>query len=90
MSEKKTQYCGQANQLGEDLLIDLNINQLREILANADNNQFKRTFTTRDGQTQETIKLKAVKLKERKEFQTHFLCLNDYVKGEAKKETSPF
>ena len=86
---KQTQYCGGANQLGNDLLIDLNLNQLKQILANAENAKFQKSFTTKDGVENVVIKLKAVKLKEPKQFQTHFLCLNDYVKGEAK-EDLPF
>lgn len=84
-TEKQTQYCGSANKLGEDLLIDLNINQLRDILANAENAQFQKSFTTKAGVENVVLKLKAVKLKEPKQFQTHFLCLNDYVKGENNK-----
>lgn len=87
-TEKKTQYAGSAQTLGEDLLIDLNINQLREILANPDNAPFRREFTTKDGTTQEVIKLKAVKRKELQGYSTHFICLNDYVKknGEEKEQ----
>jgi len=81
---KQTQYCGSARELGDSLLIDLNLNQLREILAKAENAQFRSTFTTKDGTANEVLKLKAVKRKEAQGFSTHFLCLNDYVKGEAK------
>lgn len=89
MSDKKTQYCGSAKQLGESLLIDLNLNQLRDILANAENAQFRTRFKTKDGVENEVLKLKAVKRKEEQGYSTHFLCLNDYVKGE-KKEDLPF
>jgi hypothetical protein len=83
---KQTQYCGSARELGDSLLIDLNLNQLREILAKAENAQFRSTFTTKDGTANEVLKLKAVKRKEAQGFSTHFLCLNDYVKGEAKQD----
>ncbi len=86
---KPTQYCGSGQELGDSLLMDLNVNQLREILANPDNVQFRKEFTTKDGKTQEVIKLKAVKRKEAQGYSTHFLCLNDYVKGE-KKQDLPF
>ncbi len=90
-TERKTKYCGSAQELGDSLLIDLNINQLREILSNPDNAQFKKEFTTKDGQTQEVIKVKAVKRKEAQGYSTHFLCLNDYVKGEkAQEKDLPF
>ena len=83
---KQTQYCGSARELGDSLLIDLNLNQLREILAKAENAQFRSTFTTKDGTANEVLKLKAVKRKEAQGFSTHFLCLNDYVKGETKQD----
>lgn len=83
---KQTQYCGSARELGDSLLIDLNLNQLREILAKAENAQFRSTFTTKDGTANEVLKLKAVKRKEAQGFSTHFLCLNDYVKREAKQD----
>ena len=93
-TEKKTQYCGSAKELGSDLLIDLNINQLREILGNPDNQQFKYTYTDKSGNDFEVIKLKAVKRKEPQGYNTHFLCVNDYVKdGEKKaqdKNVAPF
>lgn len=79
-TEKKTQYCGSAKELGSDLLIELNINQLREILANAENAKFKYSYTDKAGNENEVIKLKAVKRKEPQGYNTHFLCLNDYVK----------
>ncbi len=85
-TEKQTQYCGSAQEMGDTLLIDLNVNQLRLILANAENNQFRKEFTNKDGEKQEVIKLKAVKRKEAQGYSTHFLCLNDYVKGEKKQE----
>ena len=83
---KTTQYCGSAQEMGDTLLIDLNVNQLRDILSNPDNAQFRKEFTTKDGRTQEVIKLKAVKRKEMQGYSTHFLCLNDYVRGEKKEE----
>lgn len=83
-TERKSQYCGSGNQMGETILIDLNINQLREILSNPENEQFKKRFTTKSGEEQETIKLKLVKRKEVQNYSTHFLALNDYVKGEEK------
>lgn len=81
METKKSKFCGSGQQLGEDMLIDLNINQLREILSDPNNAQFKKKFTTKDGE-QESIKLKLVKRKEAQGYSTHFLVLNDYVKGE--------
>lgn len=89
---KQTQYCGSAKQLGEDLLIELNINQLKDILANPSNEQFKSKFTSKDGKENQVIKLKAVKRKESQGFSTHFLCLNDYVKqdGAKKQEANDF
>jgi hypothetical protein len=87
MSDKKqTQYCGSAKELGDSLLIDLNLNQLKDILSKAENAQFRNTYTTKDGTVNEVLKLKAVKRKEVQGFSTHFLCLNDYVKGETKQD----
>lgn len=87
MSDKKqTQYCGSAKELGDSLLIDLNLNQLKDILSKAENAQFRTSYTTKDGTLNEVLKLKAVKRKEVQGFSTHFLCLNDYVKGEAKQD----
>ena len=37
-------------------------------------------------QSSTDLKLKAVKRKEAQGYSTHFLCLNDYVKGEAKQD----
>lgn len=91
---KPTQYCGSGQSLGDTILVDLNINQLREILANPENEQFKKRFTSKSGQENEVIKLKLVKRKELQGYSTHFLALNDYVRdGEAKvqeKNNIPF
>ena len=84
--QKQTQYCGSGQSLGETILVDLNINQLREILANPDNQQFKKHFTTKTGQENEVIKLKLVKRKELQGYSTHFLALNDYVRNGEEKE----
>lgn len=84
--KKNTQYCGSAKELGSDLLIELNIGQLREILGNPDNEQFRSKWVDKNGVEQETIKLKAVKRKEAQGFSTHFLCLNDYVKQDGDKK----
>lgn len=81
---KPTQYCGAAQEMGDSLLIELNVNQLRDILSNPENAKFMREFATKDGSKQQVIKLKAVKRKEVQNYSTHFLCLNDYVKGEKK------
>ena len=72
--------------MGEDLLVDLNLTQLKEILLDADNAQFKKSFFTKDGTKQETLKLKLVKRKEAQGYSTHFLVLNDYIKGENAKK----
>ena len=87
-TENKTQYCGSGQALGETILVDLNINQLREILSNPDNEQFKKRFTTKSGEENEVIKLKLVKRKEVQNYSTHFLALNDYVKNEEGKTQS--
>ena len=81
--KRETQYCGSGQALGDTILVDLNINQLREILSNPVNDQFKKHFTSKTGQQNEVIKLKLVKRKELQGYSTHFLALNDYVKGEA-------
>ena len=82
METKKSKFCGSGQQLNDDFLIDLNLNQLKEILLDAENAQFKKSFTTKDGARQESIKLKLVKRKEAQGYSTHFLVLNDYIKGE--------
>ena len=82
METKKSKFCGSGQLMGEDLLVDLNLTQLKEILLDAENAQFKKSFTTKDGTKQETLKLKLVKRKEAQGYSTHFLVLNDYIKGE--------
>jgi len=55
METKKSKFCGGGQQLNDDFLIDLNLNQLKEILLDAENAQFKKSFTTKDGVKQESI-----------------------------------
>lgn len=86
--EKKTQYCGSAQEMGDTLLIDLNVNQLRDILSDIANAGFMKEYVNKDGEKQQVIKLKAVKRKEAQGYSTHFLCLNDYVKGEKAQQKS--
>jgi len=82
METKKSKFCGGGQQLNDDFLIDLNLNQLKQILLDPDNAQFKKSFVTKDGEKQESLKLKLVKRKEAQGYSTHFLVLNDYVKGD--------
>jgi len=86
METKKSKFCGSGQLMGEDLLVDLNLTQLKEILLDAENAQFKKSFVTKDGTKQETLKLKLVKRKEAQGYSTHFLVLNDYIKGENAKK----
>lgn len=89
-------FCGQAairqTKIGQVVSIELDITDLSEILkeAKAGNSEAQiREWTDKAGVVHKVLKLEAVPMREPKQYSTHSLKLNTYVKSENTQPAAP-
>ena len=82
MADEQAIYVGNGKmfelQSGTGLRIEMDIAQLRDAIKHARAEKLTRTWTDRQGETHETVKLAALPLREVTEYRTHCVKLDTW------------